>query len=84
MRYFGIHHKELYSVDILCENSSSTMPVSRGEGWVFSCLSSYTYPDSIHVLGQRWGLVGTVGRWLALATYYWPNIGPTYLHQRLF
>ena len=40
-------------------------------------------PDSIHVLGQRWGLVGTVGRWLALATYYWPNIGPTYLHQQL-
>jgi hypothetical protein len=26
------------------------------------------------VLGQRWGLVGTVGRWLALATYYWPNV----------
>jgi hypothetical protein len=39
--YFGIYHKELYSVDILCENSTSTMPVSRGEGWVFSCLSSY-------------------------------------------
>ena len=34
-------HKELYSVDILCENSTSTMPVSRKEGWVFSCLSSY-------------------------------------------
>ena len=33
--------KELYSVDILCKNSTSTMPVSRGEGWVFSCLSSY-------------------------------------------
>ena len=41
IRYFGIYHKELYSVDILCENSISTMPVSRGEGWVFSCLSSY-------------------------------------------
>ena len=41
IRYFGIYHKELYSVDILCENSTSTMPVSRGEGWVFSCLSSY-------------------------------------------
>ena len=41
MRYFGIYHKELYSVDILCENSASTMPVSRGEGWVFSCLLSY-------------------------------------------
>ena len=27
--------------DILCENSTSTMPVSCGEGWVFSCLSSY-------------------------------------------
>ena len=35
------NHKELYSVDILCEHSTSTMPVSRGEGWVFSCLSSY-------------------------------------------
>jgi hypothetical protein len=35
------YHKELYSVDILCENSTSTIPVSRGEGWVFSCLSSY-------------------------------------------
>ena len=34
-------HKELYSVDILCENSTSTMPVSRKEGWVFRCLSSY-------------------------------------------
>jgi hypothetical protein len=22
MRYFGIYHKELYSVDILCENST--------------------------------------------------------------
>ena len=41
IRYVGIYHKELYSVDILCENSTSTMPVSRGEGWVFSCLSSY-------------------------------------------
>ena len=41
IRYFGIYHKELYSVDILCENSTSTMPVSRGEGWVFICLSSY-------------------------------------------
>jgi len=37
----GIYHKELYSVDILCENSTSTMSVSRGEGWVSSCLSSY-------------------------------------------
>ena len=35
-----IYHKELYSVDILCENSTTTMPVSRGEGWGFSCLSS--------------------------------------------
>ena len=26
---------------ILCENSTSTMPVSREEGWVFSCLSNY-------------------------------------------
>ena len=34
IRYFGIYHKELYSVDILCENSTSTMPVSRREGWV--------------------------------------------------
>jgi hypothetical protein len=34
MRYFGIYHKELYSVDILCENSTSTMPVSRREGWL--------------------------------------------------
>ena len=25
---------------VLCENSTSTMPVLRGEGWVFSCLSS--------------------------------------------
>jgi hypothetical protein len=32
LRYFGIYHKALYSVDILCENSTSTMPVSRGEG----------------------------------------------------
>jgi hypothetical protein len=38
MRYFGIYHKELYNVDILCENTTSTMPVSRGEGSVFSCL----------------------------------------------
>ena len=28
MRYFGIYHKELYSVDILCKHSTSTMPVS--------------------------------------------------------
>ena len=28
-------------LDILYENSTSTMPVARGEGWVFSCLSSY-------------------------------------------
>jgi hypothetical protein len=43
IRYFGIYHKELYRVDIhvLCENNTSTMPVSRWEGWVFSCLSSY-------------------------------------------
>ena len=40
-RYFGIYRKELFSVDILCENSISTMPVSRGEGGIFSCLSSY-------------------------------------------
>ena len=39
--YFDIYHKELYSVDIICENRTSTIPVSRGEGWVFSCLSSY-------------------------------------------
>ena len=39
IRYFGIYHKELYSVDILCENRTSSMPISRGEGWVFSCLS---------------------------------------------
>ena len=32
IQYFGIYHKELYSVDILCENSTSTMPVSHGEG----------------------------------------------------
>jgi hypothetical protein len=38
IRYFGIYHKEVYCVDILCENSTSTMPVSSGEGWVFSCL----------------------------------------------
>ena len=30
-----------YDILALCENSTSTMPVSRGEGWVFSCLSSY-------------------------------------------
>ena len=42
IRYFGIYQKEhVYSIDILCENSTSTMPVSRREGWVFSCLSSY-------------------------------------------
>ena len=46
-------------------------------------VSGGCFPDSIHVLGQRWGLVGTIGRWLALATYYWPNIGPPYLHQQL-
>ena len=40
VEYYIIYHKELYSVDILCENSTSTMPVSRGEGWVFSCLSN--------------------------------------------
>jgi hypothetical protein len=49
MPYFGIYHKELYSVDIICENSTSTMPVSRGEGWVFSCLSSYVL--LVHVQG---------------------------------
>ena len=43
------HMTELYSVDILCENSTSTMPVSRGEGWVFSCLSSYVL--LVHVQG---------------------------------
>ena len=32
--------KNYISVDILCENSTSTMSVSRGEGWVFICLST--------------------------------------------
>ena len=40
VEYYNIYHKELYSVNILWENSKSTMPVSRGEGWVFSCLSN--------------------------------------------
>jgi hypothetical protein len=43
MQYFGIYHKELYSVDILCENSTSTMPISRGEGWVLSLLTQHYY-----------------------------------------
>ena len=47
--YFGIYHKELYRVDILCENSTSAIPVSRGEGWVYSCLSSYA--QLVHVQG---------------------------------
>ena len=33
IRYFGIYHKELHSVDILCENRTFTMPVSRGKVW---------------------------------------------------
>ena len=43
IRYFGIYHKELYSIDILCENSTSTMPVSGREGWVSAvCQAIYS------------------------------------------
>ena len=31
------------------ENSTSSMPISRWEGWVFSCLSSYA--KLVHVQG---------------------------------
>jgi hypothetical protein len=38
-------------------------------------------PDSNHALGQRWQMVGLVGRWLALAFQHWANVGPATVHQ---
>ena len=51
VEYYIIYHKELYSVDILCENSTSTMPVSRGEGLGFQ-LSVKQYIDSPRAMGR--------------------------------
>jgi hypothetical protein len=36
------YHKESYSVDIIWENSTSIMPVSRGEGFLAVCQAIYS------------------------------------------